>query len=381
MKLNSFILPALAGVAAAAGADSAAPQQAEVYMLKHTKQTTASNPPSIPNSLAEAILLQRLSSPDKPSALGQLPQSLDEDDAISYINEFATPPRPLFDASDADEPKQLVITFSGITSKHYKQLKAAIPRVPLAFTAPSLGPLPAKVTSSCAFGPSVNPKGSESSKCWSGKTQYLHYDVSKDSKPVQQLSLNLAALKSYANEGLMETTIVFLDEDSSSLNIESDELRRRQLQIQKEAKMEDDTTTFVESTHSSSSFNNKAVAGGSRRAPAPSCFASKSSCENATDSCSGHGVCVDRWAKDATDNSCFFCHCGTTVTTDDKGARHWYNWGGDICQKRDVSTPFWMFAGVSITLVATIAFSIGLLFSVGEEKLPGVIGAGVSRSK
>ncbi|KAJ3563180.1 hypothetical protein NPX13_g8289 [Xylaria arbuscula] len=361
MKLNSFILPALAGVAAAAGADSAAPQQAEVYMLKHTKQTTASNPPSIPNSLAEAILLQRLSSPDKPSALGQLPQSLDEDDAISYINEFATPPRPLFDASDANEPKQLVITFSGITSKHYKQLKAAIPRVPLAFTAPSLGPLPAKVTSSCAFGPSVNPKGSESSKCWSGKTQYLHYDVSKDSKTVQQLSLNLATLKSYANEGLMETTIVFLDEDSSSLKNESDELRRRQLQIQKEAKMEDDTTTFVESTHSSSSFNNKALAGGSRRAPAPSCFASKSSTPRITR------------ASSAT--------AGRTVTTDDKGARHWYNWGGDICQKRDVSTPFWMFAGVTITLVATIAFSIGLLFSVGEEKLPGVIGAGVSRSK
>lgn len=173
----------------------------------------------------------------------------------------------------------------------------------------------------------------------------------------------------------METAIVFLDKDSSSNN--NDELRRRQLQFQKETKMED-TTTFIESTHGSS--NNKAFAG-SRPAPAPSCFTSKSSCENATDSCSGHGVCVDRWAKDTTDNSCFFCHCGTTVTTDGKGKRHWYNWGGDMCQKRDVSTPFWLFAGVTITLVATIAFSIGLLFSVGEEKLPGVIGAGVSRSK
>ena len=182
MKLNSFILPALASVAAAA---DSAPQQAEVYILKHTKQTTASNPPSIPNSLAGAILLQRLSSPDKPSALGQLPESLNEDDAISYINEFATPPRPLFDVSSVDEPKQLVITFSGITPKHYKQLKAAIPRVPLAFTAPSLGPLPAKISSSCAFGPSINPKGSESSKCWSGKTQYLHYDVTMVRQLVQ----------------------------------------------------------------------------------------------------------------------------------------------------------------------------------------------------
>lgn len=177
MKLNSFLLPALAGVVAAA---DPAPQHAEAYMLRHTKPTTSSSTPSIPNSLAEAILLQRLSSPDRPSALGQIPQSLDENEAISYINEFATPPRPLFDNADADEPKQLVIALSGVNAAQYKQLKAAIPRVPLAFTAPGLGRLAAKVSSDCAFGPSINPK---SSKCWSGKTQYLQYDVQKVQPP------------------------------------------------------------------------------------------------------------------------------------------------------------------------------------------------------
>ncbi|KAI3340649.1 hypothetical protein F4824DRAFT_451681 [Ustulina deusta] len=377
MKLNSFLLPALAGVAVA-DADSA-PQHAEAYMLRHTKQTTASEPPSIPNSLAEAILLQRLSSPDEPSALGQIPESLDEDEAVSYINGFAKPPQPLFDSSTADEPKQLVIAFSGITAKNYKQLKAAIPRVPLAFTASGLGPLPAKASSSCAFGPSVNPKGSESSKCWSGKTQYLQYDVTKDSNVVQQLSLNLAALKSYANEGLMETTIVFLDSDSSS---HDDELRRRQLRFQKEAVMGKSPTsdsTFVSSTHGSADKVFDALAG--RPTVVPNCFVSQNACETATSLCSGHGVCVDRWGKDNTDNSCFFCHCGKTVDADSKGREQVFYWGGAMCQKRDVSTPFWLFAGVTIALVATIAFSIGLLFNVGEEKLPGVIGAGVSRSK
>ncbi|KAI0466611.1 hypothetical protein F4859DRAFT_496762 [Xylaria cf. heliscus] len=385
MKLNSFLLPALAGVAAAAAADPA-PQHAEAYMLRHTKQTTSSssNPPSIPNSLAEAILLQRLSSPDRPSALGQIPQSLDDDEAISYINQFATPPRPLFDSADADEPRQLVIAFSGVTSSQHKQLKAAIPRVPLAFTAPGLGRLPAKVSSDCAFGPSINPK---SSKCWSGKTQYLQYDVKKDSDIVKQLSINLAALKSYANEGLMETTIVFLDSTSSSSD---EELRRRQLQFQKEKVMTESSgsaSTFVSSTHGSSSSSKDkgkdkvfdAFAG--RPTSVPACFASQNACETATSSCSGHGVCVDRWGKDDTDNACFFCHCGSTVEKDDEKVNHVYYWGGATCQKRDISTPFWLFAGVSITLVATIAFSIGLLFSVGEEKLPGVIGAGVSRSK
>ncbi|KAI1425787.1 hypothetical protein F5Y12DRAFT_346457 [Xylaria sp. FL1777] len=376
MKLNSFLLPALAGVAAAA-ADSA-PQHAEAYMLRHTKQTTAAEAPSIPNSLAEAILLQRLSSPDEPSALGPIPDSLDEDEAVSYINDFAKPPRPLFDDSSADEPKQLVIAFSGISAKRYKQLKAAIPRVPLAFTAPGLGPLPAKASSGCAFGPSTNPRGSESSRCWSGKTQYLQYDVTKDSNVIQQLSLSLAALKSYAKEGLMETTIVFLDEDSSPSD---DELRRRQLRFQKETANGPSTsgTTFVSSTHGSPDKVFNAFAG--RPTVVPNCFVSQNACETATSSCSGHGVCVDRWGKDDTDNSCFFCHCGKTVEQDIKGHNQVFYWGGATCQKRDVSTPFWLFAGVTIALVSTIAFCIGLLFSVGEEKLPGVIGAGVSRSK
>lgn len=382
MKLNSFLLPVFAGVAAAAADDeSSTPQHAEAYMLRHTKQTTTSNPPSIPNSLAEAILLQRLSSSDKPSALGQLPQSLDEDEAISYISEFAKPARPLFDgASDADEPKQLVIAFSGITPNQHKQLKAAIPRVPLAFTSPDLGSLPVKTSSTCAFGPSINPKGSESSKCWSGTTQYLQYDVTKDSDIVKQLGVNLAALKSYANEGLMETTIVFLDSTTSSTTTTSSDDRRRQLQFQSERVAAEPDTTFVSSTHGSSGEKVFDAFSG-RPSAVPSCFASQNACETATSSCSGHGVCADKWAGAGSDRSCFACRCGKTVEEDSQGRRLVYDWGGATCSKLDISAPFWLLAGVSITLVATIAFCIGLLFSVGEEKLPGVIGAGVSRSK
>jgi hypothetical protein len=174
MKLNSFLLPVLAGIATA-DLESTPQHAAEAYMLRHTKQTTTtSSAPSIPHSLAEAILLQRLGSS---SVLGQIPESLDEDEAVSYINEFGKAPRPLFDSSlDASEPKQLVIAFSGVRPNQYKQLKAAIPRVPLAFTAPGLGQLVAKPSSRCAFGPSINPTDS---KCWSGRTQYLQYDATK----------------------------------------------------------------------------------------------------------------------------------------------------------------------------------------------------------
>jgi hypothetical protein len=40
-----------------------------------------------------------------------------------------------------------------------------------------------------------------------------------------------------------------------------------------------------------------------------------------------------------------------------------------------------MLAGFTITIVGAVSFAISMLFSVGEETLPGVIGAGVSRSK
>jgi 1,4-dihydroxy-2-naphthoate octaprenyltransferase len=52
-----------------------------------------------------------------------------------------------------------------------------------------------------------------------------------------------------------------------------------------------------------------------------------------------------------------------------------------MCQKEDISVQFWLIAGFTIMIVGVTAFAIGLLYSVGEETLPGVIGAGVSRSK
>lgn len=95
-------------------------------------------------------------------------------------------------------------------------------------------------------------------------------------------------------------------------------------------------------------------------------------------------MCVDKYAAATSDGKsgdrqCFVCSCKSTKTgTSDNQHTHW---GGAYCQKIDVSSPFWLLAGTSILLMGVVAGCIGLLFSVGEEKLPGVIGAGVSRSK
>jgi len=181
----------------------------------------------------------------------------------------------------------------------------------------------------------------------------------------------------------METTIVLLDASAPS---KMDGPHKRDELFLNEKVMTDSPTTekednfpFVVSTHSSSDLADDPPAGGRPGAPIPACFATQSACEAATNSCSGHGICADRWGLEETKNSCFFCYCKKAHA--DANSTKVYNWGGAMCQKRDVSTPFWLFASVTITLVGTIAFSIGLLFNVGEQKLPGVIGAGVSRSK
>lgn len=38
---------------------------------------------------------------------------------------------------------------------------------------------------------------------------------------------------------------------------------------------------------------------------------------------------------------------------------------------------FWLFAGFGVAMAAAIAWGVGLLFSMGGEELPSVLGAGV----
>lgn len=110
----------------------------------------------------------------------------------------------------------------------------------------------------------------------------------------------------------------------------------------------------------------------------PVCHASAQECIASTNNCSGHGApykrFIDPTSKEARD--CYACNCTTTVQTNKHGKKT-TQWGGPACQKKDVSAPFWLLSGFSILLLALVSWSIGLLFSIGEEVLPSVIGAGV----
>ncbi|KAF2730051.1 hypothetical protein EJ04DRAFT_474489 [Polyplosphaeria fusca] len=109
----------------------------------------------------------------------------------------------------------------------------------------------------------------------------------------------------------------------------------------------------------------------------PACFESKELCQVRTKNCSGHGGCgsMHKGAQD-----CFGCRCEATVEQvgdNEKTIKTTY-WGGPACQKKDVSVPFWLFVGSGVIIAALISAGIGMLYSMGSEELPSVIGAGVS---
>jgi hypothetical protein len=46
-----------------------------------------------------------------------------------------------------------------------------------------------------------------------------------------------------------------------------------------------------------------------------------------------------------------------------------------------MAVPFWLLASTTVGLVSIISMGIGLLYSMGAEELPSVIGAGVSSAR
>lgn len=115
----------------------------------------------------------------------------------------------------------------------------------------------------------------------------------------------------------------------------------------------------------------------------PRCFESVSECTKATNGCSGHGSCgVLHKGKKGERRDCYGCVCKPTVVdrgdTGMESHKKTTYWGGPACQKKDVSVPFWLFVTSGVLFAFLISGGISLLYSVGSEELPSVIGAGVS---
>lgn len=114
----------------------------------------------------------------------------------------------------------------------------------------------------------------------------------------------------------------------------------------------------------------------------PLCYTSNSTCDEITQGCSGHGYC---YRKSSSKNSvankdCFACKCVKTVVSryPDGRPKKTIQWGGPACQKKDVSTPFFIFTILTVLIGLAIVGGIRLLFNMGQEELPSVLSAGVA---
>lgn len=107
----------------------------------------------------------------------------------------------------------------------------------------------------------------------------------------------------------------------------------------------------------------------------PLCHSSKESCEASTADCSGRGSCV-KIAK-AGPSACWSCKCTPTRSKTPNGKKSTI-WAGAACQKKDVSVPFNIFLGFGIVVVFVVIAAVNLMYSIGEEPLPSVLGAGVA---
>ncbi|KAL2139047.1 hypothetical protein VTI28DRAFT_5858 [Corynascus sepedonium] len=388
---------ALSGLAAAASQQ----QSADVYMFPSSSQVLAETP-SIPKEVARHILLQRTSRQRYGSDLRDIPSSIDAETVVGHLARFGKSPAPLFTHADKVDASQLVILLEGAASDQFSRLREQLGQH-VAFTIPDPPSATANnhlmtlfqnmgVASSnhCELPSMINPFETD---CWTGPSSVVKYDLRASPKTYDSLFDNLSRLEKFVTDGDLEVLLVLLPESSRSSNLNhwsaaaagtgSGLHRRRATEM---------VLTDHEIPKSTLAADEKLPAGSSNTArrpgAAPKCFSTLDSCVKETNSCSGHGECVNKYGtgNDTDDShSCFVCACKRTVvkapnggeTTGGKTVR----WGGDMCQKEDVSVQFWLIAGFTITIVGAVTFAISLLFSVGEEKLPGVIGAGVSRSK
>lgn len=125
-------------------------------------------------------------------------------------------------------------------------------------------------------------------------------------------------------------------------------------------------------------FTSNKKSNGTVRGILPPFFNSLASCEKTTLTCSGHGECkLLHKAQDKTQQDRYGCACKPTIVGEGD-ARKVTNWAGPACQKKDITVPFWLFVGTGVMLAFLIATIIGMMYSIGSEELPSVIGAGVS---
>ncbi|KAM3433755.1 hypothetical protein NHJ13734_006307 [Beauveria thailandica] len=376
MKFTAGIIAALASCTAAATTTG----QAFTFPRDESASTA-----SLDRSLARLVFLQRLANPGEGPTINDIPESISVDDAVNTLNKFVPSRDALFAATPM--AKRLLVMVDGMTAQQIEDAGKALGQ-DATFT---IDDLPSSTANrdlfeidaynagattehSCSLSEILEMKNGQ---CWSESSTAARYNVAEKRNSMKSILDALRSIPKLTEAGNFEATVVLLPETSDnakpSWSDKPQELRRRQAEqvISSNHKAAPVSVTHPAASSPTSLPQKKVI---------PSCFSSNESCIASTDNCSGHGSCVNKYGaipqNPKEGDVCFVCRCIPTHNNK-SGPTHW---GGATCAKQDVSVPFWLFFGFTIVIVGVVWMAISLLFSVGEEKLPGVIGAGVSRS-
>ncbi|KAJ2895031.1 arsenate reductase [Zalerion maritima] len=381
-------------LAFATAAVAAAPA-AEVFIFDPAVQTQQNTDatPEVSREVACLVFAHRLR--DAPDESGPaLPETVAADELDTQIDVYGKPRQSLFSPQRAERAPQLVVLVEGATDENMKDVSTRLDGIGMApaFTVPEppsaeanhdlvandLAAFTVDGSRSCTLDVAVN-YGDQ--RCWNGDALIVKYDAQKDTKSIDTLAQWVANFQQWAMTGELETTLVILPESSRVGPVDRwgphpSKLSRRQKETVMELSTSPSSTpTPVSEADDMDDISNVQFSpnpdAGAVVFSSGACFTSRSACMTDTFGCFRHGSC-----EEATED-CWKCVCGTTK---DKFSVE-TAWTGELCQKADVTAEFWMFASVGLIVILAVGGALGLLYAAGGQELPGVLGAGVVKTK
>ncbi|KAJ9124957.1 hypothetical protein QFC24_002889 [Naganishia onofrii] len=120
----------------------------------------------------------------------------------------------------------------------------------------------------------------------------------------------------------------------------------------------EDVDQQVSETTTAASYTNSSIPADAN----PMCFPSNRTCDYASSSCSGHGICVQvsNSTKESRTGECWKCKCAAGYV-------------GVQCQKGDYVFQTILLVFTPLLLITVLLASVGLLNAVGGEKLPSTL--------
>ncbi|RAL60473.1 hypothetical protein DID88_000248 [Monilinia fructigena] len=368
MKLSSSLLLPLLASTACAVSDSAS---AYIFEGQQWPNNQASPPALSPNE-ARLVLAQRLgvSQFHDVGSIGS--------NAIKHVNKFGGQLKSLFKDAPRDKVAELVMIVEGVSKETAGPLLDAWSSIKPAFTIsnpPSVRTtqkladdleLQVGEAKKCSLDDAINPFADD---CWNGKSKIMHLDLNRQPENKDFINTSFERLTKFASKAETNVLVILMPDSHRGSGSYGSYVRPSQKKLSSRQNFEEPMAEFVdhqvqEVAKSNSSYKKNNLI----RTTLPVCHASLDSCISSTNNCSSNGACYKKFTSQSGD--CFACRCGA-----DSGR------GGSACQKTDISGPFWLIFISSLVLVGIVSWGIGMLYSIGDEKLPGVIGAGVSSGK